>query len=855
MDRLSKENASDNTNSTTKVVLALLLVNMHLGESAWAADTTELSQGSSEGQSYLYNSSFLVGSETVDVARFAYGNDITPGSYSMSILVNKKLVGNVTLLIKDIANKKVVCLSKELISLLDIKADSNSVASEHDGCVLLESLIPTASYVINIPDLAVDFSIPQAYLQRQSQGSVSQELWDAGINAGFINYNANYYESRINGDQQSLTNTNFFTVFNSGINLGLWQLRNNSNYSTSNNGISKWTTLNSYLQRPLPSFKGLLVAGEYNTSGQYFDSLSFRGIQLASDDRMLPASQQGFAPVVRGVARTNALVQISQRGVLLNKTTVAPGAFEIDDLYPTGFGGELDVVVTETDGAVQTFSVPYSSIASLLRENNSRYSVTAGQLNNQILRDKPTFVQALYSRGLSNRVTAYTGSQLSENYKSAVVGSAFNTGLGALGLDITGSSANLPSGNSRGWSVKASHSKLFEASQTFLSLATYRYSDKGYYGFNEAAQQREQDYNHILRQKGRFELAVNQQVADYGNLFISGSIVSHWDKPGSFNNYQAGYSLMVKNINIGASISRTNNNSGESENQYMLTFSVPFGNERNGYHSVNTNLNTSSDGSSQTTLGLNGSLGQDNAVNYGLSASSDSRNQTSVSGNMAKRYSQGQASASASQGKNFRQYALGMSGSAVVHSGGLTLGQYAAESMALVEAKDAAGARVENIPGLTIDRFGYAIVPYLSAYRSNTINIDPQGMSENTELLSSGSKVVPYSGAVVKVKFDTRAGNKAFIESTTPDGEPLPMGAVVTDENGNSIGMVGQSGIMYASGLNDDGLLLVTWRSDLTGQCQIRYHFAKEKQADKTSGIRQLALPCKAVKQATREQK
>lgn len=845
MDQINEANTR---NSTSKVALVLLLANITLVGGAWGADASAIPQDSSKGQAYLYNTSFLVGSEKVDVARFAYGNDITPGSYSMSILVNKKLVGKVNLLIKDIENKKVVCLSQQLIRLLDLKVENVLLDSDPGSCVLLNSLIPTASYIINMPDLAVDFSIPQVYLQRESQGDVSQELWDAGINAGFINYNANYYESRINGNQQALTNSNFFTLLNSGVNLGLWQLRNNSNYSSSNNGISKWTTLNSYLQRPLPAFKGMLVAGEYNTSGQYFDSLSFRGVQLASDDRMLPASQQGFAPVVRGVARTNALVQVSQRGVLLNKTTVAPGAFAIDDLYPTGYGGELDVVVTETDGTVQTFSIPYSSVASLLRDNSSRYAVTFGQLNNQILRSKPTFLQALYSRGVSNNVTAYAGSQFAENYQSAVVGSAFNTPLGALGVDITGSSADLPSGNSRGWSVKASHSKYLEISQTFLSLATYRYSDKGYYGFNEAAQQRELDYSHVLRQKGRFELAISQQVLDYGSLFISGSILSYWDRPGSSSNYQAGYSFLVKNINVGTSISRVSNNSGESENQYMLTLSIPFGSERYGYHSVNTSLNTNSEGLSQTTLGLNGSLGQDNSLSYGMSGSTDSHNQSSVSGNMAKNHSMGQASVSASQGKNFRQYALGMSGSAVVHSGGLTLGQYAADSMALVEAKDAAGARVENISGVTIDRFGYAIVPYLSAYRNNTINIDPQGMSENTELLSSGSKVVPYSGAIVKVKFDTRSGNKAFIESTTPDGEPLPMGAMVVDEKGNNVGMVGQGGVLYASGLNDDGLLLVSWRSDLTGQCRIRYHFAKETSTDNTRGMRQLSLPCKPMK-------
>ncbi|WP_440980296.1 FimD/PapC C-terminal domain-containing protein [Serratia fonticola] len=57
-----------------------------------------------------------------------------------------------------------------------------------------------------------------------------------------------------------------------------------------------------------------------------------------------------------------------------------------------------------------------------------------------------------------------------------------------------------------------------------------------------------------------------------------------------------------------------------------------------------------------------------------------------------------------------------------------------------------------------------------------------------------------------------------------------------------------KGGVLYASGLNDDGLLLVSWRSDLTGQCRIRYHFAKEKATDKNHGMRQLSLPCTPMK-------
>ncbi|SQI97309.1 fimbrial biogenesis outer membrane usher protein [Klebsiella oxytoca] len=51
--------------------------------------------------------------------------------------------------------------------------------------------------------------------------------------------------------------------------------------------------------------------GDTFTTGDVFDSVQFRGIQLMSDDEMLPDSQRGFAPTIRGMAHSNAKVTIS----------------------------------------------------------------------------------------------------------------------------------------------------------------------------------------------------------------------------------------------------------------------------------------------------------------------------------------------------------------------------------------------------------------------------------------------------------------------------------------------------------------------------------------------------------------
>ena len=47
--------------------------------------------------------------------------------------------------------------------------------------------------------------------------------------------------------------------------------------------------------------------------------------------------------------------------------------------------------------------------------------------------------------------------------------------------------------------------------------------------------------------------------------------------------------------------------------------------------------------------------------------------------------------------------------------------------MALIEAKDAAGAMLPGSPGTRVDSNGYAILPYLRPYRINAVEIDPKG--------------------------------------------------------------------------------------------------------------------------------
>jgi outer membrane usher protein len=147
------------------------------------------------------------------------------------------------------------------------------------------------------------------------------------------------------------------------------------------------------------------------------------------------------------------------------------------------------------------------------------------------------------------------------------------------------------------------------------------------------------------------------------------------------------------------------------------------------------------------------------------------------------------------------------------------------DTVAIVEAKNAAGANVSGAGNLKVDRWGHAVVSSLVPFAANTIDIDPKGLPLNVELKATDQRVVPTAGAVVLAKFETaRSGRAAVIRARDSRGEPLPFGVDVIDAAGNNVGVVAQGGRIVALGLKQDhGTLNLRWGDDAASRCQLDY--------------------------------
>jgi outer membrane usher protein len=153
------------------------------------------------------------------------------------------------------------------------------------------------------------------------RGYVPESRWQQGINAGLLNYNLSGQKTdpRHGGEATSSQ----FVSLQPGLNVGPWRLRNYSTLNHNDDG-NQWDSVYSYISRDIHALKGQLIVGQTYTSSSVFDSISFTGLQLNSDKEMLPDSMNGFAPVIKGIARSTADVTVYQNGYSIYKTTVSP---------------------------------------------------------------------------------------------------------------------------------------------------------------------------------------------------------------------------------------------------------------------------------------------------------------------------------------------------------------------------------------------------------------------------------------------------------------------------------------------------------------------------------------------------
>lgn len=781
---------------------------------------------------YYFDSSLFKGGNFDQAAldKLSRPDAVLPGDYQLDVYMNLRFVGRFKVSVKPGPGGDAPCLSSELVRSIGfkhVKPDTDGTAA----CRFIADVEPQATTHVSISTFRMDITAPQSLLVSKPRGWIDPAEYDTGANIGFINYLANYYH--VSYSETDIRNQDSaWLSLNGGVNLGTWQYRQTGSATWNQQQGGSWQTVRSYIQRPIPAISSQFMAGQLITNGNFFSGLSYSGLNLSTSQAMLPDTQQGYAPVIRGIASTNAKISVRQNGNEIYQTTVPPGAYEITDLSPTSSSGDLQVEVTEADGTIKKFTVPFSAVPESMRPGVYRYNLAAGRTRG--MNKNADFGDFIYQRGLTNALTGNGGVRFSEGYASSVLGGVYASAYGALGSDITYSRASLPEGNTlQGWMSRISWSKTFAMSGTTVSLASYRYSTSGYRDLSSILGLRYDSLNdanwlqYASGQRERFDVTLSQNMNSLGNLFVTAATQSYRNGRARDTQYQVGYGKnFARGITLSLAVNRQQvgsyADSGYRETAVTATVSIPLFPDSPRSASLSTTYNRSNTGGSQYQTSLSGALDEQQSATYSVSATHDEQlNQSTLSGSLQDRLPKVSLGMNGSVGKNYWQVSGNAQGAAALHAGGVTLGPYLGDTFGLVEAKGAEGAELFSSPQTRIDGSGYALLPSLTPYRYNSVSLDPAGMKGNAEILDSQKRVVPVSGAVSKIVFQTKTGTAMLITVRTSEGKTIPMGATVMDDSGNPAGIAGQGGQIYVRAEKDRGHFTVEWGDNM--RCSIPY--------------------------------
>ncbi len=773
-----------------------------------------------------FSEGFLVGGGAIQRDAMLSADTLPPGVHVLDVRINNEFVRTLDVVFNAPAagdpRTGVVCVARELLDALALKpALHTALHARSDACLDLPAAIEGASVRVDVGALELQISVPQAAQAQSARGLVSRSERDDGITAAFLDYQVTHTRLRD-------TNTSYLG-FTSGFNAGPWRLRHRAGLA-GDVGPGRYNRIATTLQRDLAGLDSQLLIGETHTGGELFRSVAYQGIRVATDERMLPDSLRGYAPRVQGVADTNAVVTVRQNGQIIHQANVAPGPFLIEDLYPTGFGGDLEVTVTEADGRVRVSRLNFSAVPQALRANASRYSATAGILREKDEQQRPLrFVEATYARGINDFLTVLGGQQIAEGYRAGLAGVALNTAAGAFGVDITRSHARLAAGRrATGNSLRFNYQRYLAASATSVGLAAYRFSSRDFLTLNEAAHAARDGWSHGPQLRQRYDANLSQRLGERSSLSLTVGHAAYWNAQQRRNDLQLSFQSTVGVVSYAFTAMRYQRSSGGRDTRYGINVSVPLARSTGGPR-LHTQVSRADRGH-QTLVGLNGSLGNDGALNYSVSA-----NDAGVAGggyNGWLGYQGGRLNATAgyTHAQGATTASLGVSGSVIAHGGGLTFGQPLGEGAVLVEANGAQGARVGSGREIRIDRGGHALVPHISAYRWNRIELDPAGLPLDVEMLQTSLRVAPTAGSIVRLRFPVRSERTLFIEATGESGKPLPFAARVQDETGTPRGAVGQGSVIQLRGARESGVLVI----DAGGpaHCRLQYRLPKAPDAN-----------------------
>ncbi|KKY64355.1 outer membrane usher protein LpfC [Morganella morganii] len=756
----------------------------------------------------------------MDPAQFQYLRERQfqeEGRYFVTVRVNQRTVSGQWLEFRYHPQQKTLLptLTRRQWLVWGLRPDASPAFAATDHTEQIKDIAALVSGVtlhFDAAQQALDITIPQRFFLTDEQRGADAALWEPGITAFMLNY-----DYRFSRSSSRFSHTTGHTLsLKSGFNAGFWRLRHHSR-AEHRNGKMTWQSERLWMYRAIAPWRSELQLGDVFSGDVLFDSRVFRGIRLASQSDMHPLNQQGYAPVIRGIAGQSAELTIRQQGVVIRRESLPAGDFVIDDLNSVYQGAALDITLEEADGTVRHFTQYGTSVPVMQRERQLQYTLDAGKLNRYGNSHNPLFAQGTAAYGINSFLTLYGGVSAAHHALSSGAGAGINMGAaGGVSADMLLRHASAK----QTLRYRINYQAFFPPAGTLFNAGA---------GYEQHARQ--------------WQTRLAQPLPGDNGVISAGY---HYNRTGRRDrpliSRDAGYFSHIGRMHYGVNAQyRTGGHYRKADKRVSVSLSVPLdfaGQQARSHFYYHHQAGKSSFQSS-----ANGLTGDEQRLGY--SVTHRYQQQEAVhhkSAELRWRHDLGDIRGSINHSRDHNMLSGDIQGGLIIHENGITLSRPLGETNGLADTGGTGGVRVASRTAARTDHAGFSVIPQLNHYYQNVIRIDPETLPDNADADNPVVQVIPSKGAVVPVRFAVSTGFRAIFALRTPGGVvPFAARIQVKKTDGSTVsGITGDDGEVYLSGLPAQGRLQVVWGEGMHRQCEADFTIPPEQQ-----GLITLPLMCR----------
>jgi outer membrane usher protein FimD/PapC len=739
---------------------------------------------------------------------FSGSTKLLPGKHEITLLINGNNKGKVSL---NFGKNGQLCVDDVFFNVAGLKDeyqiesrdDKDIITSQEQICDDYKQILPDANINVLTDKNEVDILISTSALNSESEIMAFQNA-PPGETASLLNY------ALLSSHSESADYKNDYNQadIEVGANSDNWLFRSH-HLLGDDNGVVSNSVINSYIQHTFIGLGTTFQAGLINMNSPIFSTGNIFGFQFTPEESL--KSSEAKSTPVSGIARTNqARVEVRQAGQLIYSTLVSAGPFTLNSIPLVHSNSDLIVTVKETDNRQSTFTVSQQLFNKVNVSETEGFQIAAGFWDEDDDTESKPEVLTLSDGFLPvNWMSVTSAAMLAKQYVAS--GEKFSLHpFGKLGLSETIKISD---------DVKNKHKGVIFVSQADLSLpggggvtlASTHYS-KGYRELEDTFQD---DFTSNISE---YSASLNWQHEYLGAFTTTYTISKSYD--GS-NNQHSIYLTWGKNfrgwsisVNWQRQLDKNNRKSSyqdyTDDDPFFININVPL-----GEHSFSTYYRKQGD-SSESGLQTNGKISDDD--NYTLSAGHNYlENDNSVNGTLNTNLHYAQMNLSLGKnGKSSKNYGAMLGGSIALHHNNFLFSPYAVKDTFSIVDVNSHTAGVEFFTpngNVWTDRWGRAVIPSLSPYHTEKIEINSNSLPAGTSISDAIPSVTLGRGAVGETMLHLTKTNNVIIETRMGNGDKVPKGSTIVDEKGNYTATVVDDGVIFLENTYSKSYLYLQGRS------------------------------------------